>query len=371
MQNSRNKLILIGSLPPPIHGSSMYFQTLLFSDINHYFNVFHLDTSDHRNIDNLTKLDFINVYLALKHIIKLIYFLVKIKPNIVYIPISVSRLPFIRDGLFILISFFFSKAKIIIHLHGGNYFRNEFYKNESILYRSFIRLSLSKVNTAIVLGNSLIPVFANLVNNVKVLYNGINYSENFIASSSRNTSLTIGYLGNLILSKGILDLLESFKIVHQEQPNIKLIYAGNYWKQDKAKTLVEDFIINNNLTTSIDYWGHIEWERKTSFFDSIDIFVFPTWYPYEGLPLVILEAMAAQKPVISSKDVGVISEVIDHGETGILVAQRKPEDLANAILTFVYSPELIKRMGLAGRKRFLENFTIEKNIKEMINILNN
>ncbi len=80
---SKDKVIIVGSLPPPYHGSNIYSQNLLNSKIKEEFEVFHLDTSDHRNLDNLSKLDFINVYLALKNIAELVWMLIKIKQDLV------------------------------------------------------------------------------------------------------------------------------------------------------------------------------------------------------------------------------------------------------------------------------------------------
>ena len=99
---SKYKIIIIGSTPPPHHGSNIYSQNLLNSKIKEEFEVFHLDTSDHRNLDNLSKLDFINVYLAVKNIAELVWILIKIRPELVYIPPAASFLPYFRDGLFIL-----------------------------------------------------------------------------------------------------------------------------------------------------------------------------------------------------------------------------------------------------------------------------
>ena len=104
------KVLLIGSFPPPYHGSNICFYNLLSSKIKEEFEVYHLDTSDHRNLDNLNKLDFINVYIALKNIFELIWMLLKVKPSLVYIPPAANFLPYLRDGLFILCAAYFSKA---------------------------------------------------------------------------------------------------------------------------------------------------------------------------------------------------------------------------------------------------------------------
>ena len=62
----KKKVLLIGSIPPPVHGSNVYFNSLLNSKIRDEFEIAHLDISDHRDLSNLSKLDFTNVTLAFK-----------------------------------------------------------------------------------------------------------------------------------------------------------------------------------------------------------------------------------------------------------------------------------------------------------------
>jgi glycosyltransferase involved in cell wall biosynthesis len=80
------------------------------------------------------------------------------------------------------------------------------------------------------------------------------------------------------------------------------------------------------------------------------------------MPLVILEAMAAGKAVISTQDVGAIPEVVRHGETGLLVEKQNPKALASAILRLIEDPAFRKRLGRAARQRFEERYTIDKSI---------
>ena len=84
----------------------------------------------------------------------------------------------------------------------------------------------------------------------------------------------------------------------------------------------------------------------------------------EGLPYVILEAMALSKPVVATRVYG-IPEAVRDGETGLLVAPRNVGELANALRTVVENGGLRERMGRAGRARFEESFTLERQLAEM------
>ena len=60
------KLMIIGSLPPPYHGVTVYIDQLLSSNLNKSLQIMHIDTADHRSSDNYNKLDYQNVKIALK-----------------------------------------------------------------------------------------------------------------------------------------------------------------------------------------------------------------------------------------------------------------------------------------------------------------
>ena len=97
-----------------------------------------------------------------------------------------------------------------------------------------------------------------------------------------------------------------------------------------------------------------------------DIFVFPSWY--EGFPLVILEAMAAVCPVISTKGVGAIPEVVIDGVSWIFVEKQNPKHIADVIIRLIDNSKLREEMGTAGRERFKKYYTMEH---MMIRVFNN
>ncbi|MHA1285503.1 MAG: glycosyltransferase family 4 protein [Promethearchaeota archaeon] len=369
------KILLIGSVPPPYNGSTVYFKEmldLLKKMSADKFSLLHLDTSDHRSLSNIGKIDLINICLGLKNFMELIIYLIKFKPDMVYIPISASIIPYFRDGMFILITSWFSHAKIIVHLHGGGYFRDEFYNRLKPILKSFVKHSLSKVNSAIVLGKGLRYVFIGLVKNIYVLPNGSNIKINKIRKhSGKNVKIKISYLGNLMESKGILDLIHAAKIVINKYKNVEFKLAGAWRNQEQStKIRAYNFIKENKLEKYIKFCGVVSGRDKKEFLVTTDIFVFPTWYPFEGFPLVILEAMAAGCPVITTKNVGVIQEIVVDGNTGILINKKSPKQIADAIIRLIENQELRRKMGLNGKKRFEAYFTMEKNVENIISIFN-
>ncbi|MBK8551327.1 MAG: glycosyltransferase family 4 protein [Ignavibacteria bacterium] len=370
----RKTVILVGSIPPPFHGSSIYFNNLLNSKMKDEFDITHLDISDHRDLDNLSKLDLTNVTLALKSILNLHKMLKTVKPDLVYIPVASNFLPYLRDGLFILTSAYFSKAKIVIHLHEGNYFRNEFYDKSNFLLKRFIKRTLSKTDTAIVLGDRLISIFDGLVKNVVAVPNGINRESTSVIKDRFNSDrekIIIGFLGNLFESKGVLDILNAAEIVLKKYDNVEFRFAGAWsLKEGNTKHKAERIIAEKNLGNRVFFSGVITGPDKEEFLNKTDIFVFPTWYKYEGFGIVIIEAMAEGLPVISTKDTGTIPDIVTDGETGILIGKQDSVQIADAIIKLIENPLLRKTMGEKGKLRYEKYFTLDTNINKMIAVFN-
>ena len=90
----------------------------------------------------------------------------------------------------------------------------------------------------------------------------------------------------------------------------------------------------------------------------------------EGISLTLLEAMASGLPVVVT-NVGGNPEVVVDGETGFLVPPKNPEKMAEAIITLLKNKELAKKMGVAGRKRVEEKFSLERMVREYEEIYRN
>ena len=86
-------------------------------------------------------------------------------------------------------------------------------------------------------------------------------------------------------------------------------------------------------------------------------------------PLVLLEAMQFELPIISSNEGG-IPDIVKDSETGFIVEKQKPKQLAEKIKWLIDHPEEVRLMGEKGQKYFLEHYTLEIFEKRMTHILN-
>lgn len=144
------------------------------------------------------------------------------------------------------------------------------------------------------------------------------------------------WLSNLFYAKGVETLLKACSILRTKGIAFDLTIAGA--TGDISETdlveLLETFQIREQTTCL----GPVSDNKKQAAFEYADIFIFPSHYANEAQPLVVLEAMAANVPVITS-DIATLPEVVRGGETGRLCKPKDPGQLANAIITAINSPE--------------------------------
>lgn len=367
--NKKAKLVIIGATPPPYHGVTISTERLINSKLKDVYNLIHFDISDKRNISNIGRLDFWNIYLALKQIFKLIFLHLKEKPDMVYLTIAQNGLAYLRDGLFILVTKLFSKAKVIIHLRGC-YFKT-FYKNTNVAMKRFIDLTMGYIDRVIVLGNSLKYIFELWFSNDKidVVPNGTPMNPDVSDKFHRNKSeIQLAFLGNLFREKGIVETVEAMKYIREQDGRVRLKIAGEWRKQDKdIKSGCLNMTERNNLENCVEFCGVITEENKEKFLLDTDIFIFPSFY--EGHPNVIIEAMAAGCPIIST-DTGAIPETVINGVNGFIIEKGNSKAIAGAITKLIVNKELIQRMGKESRRRYEQYYTQEKNIENMIRVFN-
>ncbi len=154
----------------------------------------------------------------------------------------------------------------------------------------------------------------------------------------------IGSVGRLHAQKGYDVLLRALA----QLPGVTLVLTGDGEEREHLVELAEQLGVSERV--ALLGWRDDARRQLTAF----DVFVLPS--RFEGLPLVIIEAMLAELPVVAT-DVGSVSELVDDGSTGILVPPEDGEALAGAIGALLADPARRRAMGRRGRERALESFT--------------
>ena len=158
----------------------------------------------------------------------------------------------------------------------------------------------------------------------------------------------IGTMGRLHPIKGLEVFLRAARIIKDHGKSAKFIIAGDGPLRGQLQALAQQC----GLAHEVMFLGHRS--DGNNILGLMDLFVLPSLS--EGIPLVLLEALALARPVVATA-VGGIPEVVEHGISGLLVTAGKQDDLAQGCLKLMDGPDLAQRLGDAGRKRVTEAFS--------------
>ncbi len=205
----------------------------------------------------------------------------------------------------------------------------------------------------------IMDVFNIPESKIEVVYHGV-YPDDYVFPEEAKAKLrsTLGiksqpmilFVGKLALRKGVDILLRALPQVLKEV-EVKLVLAGSGNQRDYqylAQTL--------GISDKLRFLGRVSDDTLRLLYSSCDLFVLPS--RLEGLGIVILEAMAAGKPIVST-NVGGIPELIESGQNGILVEADNEVELAGAIVKMLSDNSLARAMGENSMKKVRERFSWE------------
>jgi glycosyltransferase involved in cell wall biosynthesis len=168
---------------------------------------------------------------------------------------------------------------------------------------------------------------------------------------------TLLYMSTLTRTKGILKLLEAVRLLRAARPQIRLRVAGRFQEEDLQREAFA-FIAAHGLAEAVTFVGNVDGRAKAEFLAGGDLFCLPTFYPYEGQPLVIIEAMAAGLPVLSTTQ-GAIPSTAPDGLVGrLLPADGPAENLSQVANEMLGHAADLQKFGNAGRRRYVEGYTL-------------
>ncbi|MBF0158947.1 MAG: glycosyltransferase family 4 protein [Magnetococcales bacterium] len=169
----------------------------------------------------------------------------------------------------------------------------------------------------------------------------------------------IGIVATLRSWKGHLDLLTAFqRVIRQSIQPAQLLIIGD----GPNRPAIERAMVQLDMTASVSIVGHQT--NISSWLNALDLFVLPS-YANEGVPQALLQAMACGLPVIASRDVGAIGEVVTHQQTGWLTPARDPEQLADAMVMLMQDAGLRQRLGQAARDAVHQHASLEQMCQQM------
>jgi hypothetical protein len=172
--------------------------------------------------------------------------------------------------------------------------------------------------------------------------------------AASHDAVEVLFVGRLEPRKGIDVLLGATAEVLSEYPEIVITIAGDDTQPGPDGRTYRAAFESEYAGDRIRFLGSVDDAFLDRLYARCDLVVVPS--RFESFGLILVEAMMFGKPVIAS-DIGGMGEIVDHGETGLLVPADDPSALADAILRLARSPEIRRRMGAEGRRRYERSYT--------------
>jgi glycosyltransferase involved in cell wall biosynthesis len=257
--------------------------------------------------------------------------------------------------------------QLFVHAHGydvSERLRDPFFRNEYLRYRNsagVITMSERSRATLIELG---LP--SERVHSVPY---GVDVPLAF-AERPQNPCVRVLAVGRMVAKKAPLLLLDAFRLaITADVADVRLDYVGGGPLLADAQRFVEHHQLHNSVTLH----GAVPNREVKALMARADVFVQhsikdPATGDEEGLPVAILEAMAAGLPVVATRHSAVPEAVVDR-RTGFLVEEHDTTAMANRILDLARDPQLRRSMGYAGWTQALERFTWARERADLLSVL--
>ncbi len=173
--------------------------------------------------------------------------------------------------------------------------------------------------------------------------------------SLREDAPVICHIANMYARKAQDQLLQAFSLTKRSVPNSKLLMVGGGPLEIELRSLAKALRIDNDVI-----FAGVR-SDVPELLAAADVFALSSHH--EGLPITILEAMAAGLPVVTT-DVGGCAEAVQDGITGLVVPPNSPKLLAKAVMRILGDPSMGGRMGAAGRDRVVKHFSVDRFVEQ-------
>ncbi len=359
----RPRILVLGYLPPPIHGPAITFQSLLRSPFARQFDVSFVNLNVVRDYRELEVFH----WRKLARLGRLIgtewWRLTSQQFDFVLYPISINRNAFLKDALLLAIVRAFRVPVVLCGL-GNNL--PEFRDKSPRWLRCVIDWTVRGAVAATVPGRNLRFNFLNCLREDQVFAVpiGIEVPVALPPVVRPAGRFTVLYLGNLVREKGVFVILDAIPLVRARCPEARFVFAGAWWNvRDRVEA--ERVVQDRGLASVVEFTGAVTGAAKWEAVSRGDVLVFPTFYHHETFGQVLLEAMGVGLPVIATRRAA-IPEIVEEGVNGLFVAEQNPGDLAEKIVTLANDPALRARMAEANRRKYASFYTVEHYGQRMV-----
>jgi glycosyltransferase involved in cell wall biosynthesis len=193
---------------------------------------------------------------------------------------------------------------------------------------------------------------------LRVVHCGVDPAVYTPATRADDGTFRVLSVGRLVSAKGHGVLLEGVAIAARNGVAIELTIVGDGPRRDRLEALTVELGIGEQVT----FAGAVAQDHLPAMFAAADAFCLPSFA--EGLPVVLMEAMATGLPAVTTGVMGIPELVVDD-ENGLLVPPGRADLVADALVRLARDPELRARLGRAGRARVVEAFDIRREARRL------
>ena len=362
MESRKVKVAMLGPFPPAIGGIVTSVQNFLKSPLKDKYILLSFRTMSKKQgtPEYFEEKVYTKVCRVIFDLSSFLIFLLKEYPQLVHINTSFNTWAFWRDSVYLVISKMFRK-KVFFQIRGGKL--NEFWNHSSYLIKCVIKQILLMPDLIAVLSSAQKKPFIEigLGEKVKVFPNTVDL-DRFRSPTMRNYRaefdipkhhVVILFIANhFYKKKGGMDLLKTIPLVIEKHKKVLFVFVGGGGEEE----VMLSFCRKEKIQDYVKFTGFLSSKAIIQILNSSDIFVLPSHS--EGFPNVILEAMAAGLPIVSTP-VGAIPEIIENGENGLLVKPKDHSALAEKLIWLIENEQVRKKMGIRNIEKIQMNYDLK------------
>ena len=244
-------------------------------------------------------------------------------------------------------------GRVLLHLHAAQIV--QFHAAMGRPGQSLLQWMFRRADHCVVLGEVwrrwVIDTFAVRAARISIVYNGVPATRPAPHPPRGDRPFRLLFVGNLLERKGVKDLLRSLAAAALAARDIHLTMAGG-GPVDACRAMAADL----GVADRVSFTGWVSQEDARALMTRSDALILPAYD--EGLPLVILEALASRTPVICTP-VGSIPEVLQDRFTALFVTPGDERGIADAVVTLIDRPELGAELAASGADLYHRLFTME------------
>lgn len=351
-KSERPRILITGPSLNAVSGVSTHVRQLLDSPLSNEYQLQHFQIGrEGRNEKSVrTPVRLLVDYFGF------VSTLARYRPHVVHLNPSMNRKAFWRDLLFLLIAKVL-RQRVVYQNHGGPA-PQQFFNSRPM--RRFLKWVLGLPDAVVVLGNVEKTAYESFrrFKRLAVIPNAIDIAP----YEAREKTWTEGsaqliYIGRLIDTKGVMETLDALLILLRDAgswPKLRYMIAGSGPAEEELRSRVAAAPLSEIVT----FVGPIFGEQKLDFWQSADVFVFPT-YHHEGLPYSVLESLASGTPMITTS-AGNIRSAVEHGVQGLLVEPKDSVAVAEALASLLKDPDRLREMSGNCRRTAREKYTVDR-----------